>query len=79
MSKLSNLSWNNEDEQETETGQSGIKKAKKKSPSSKLADIIKILKLIRAKKMIPAIIFAFSKKEVELLAKSISKSMEFLN
>jgi ATP-dependent RNA helicase DOB1 len=76
IGKLTAMSKNN-DAGDEEGGDVETKK-KRKNPASKLADVVKILKLVRSKQMIPAIIFAFSKKEVEMLAKSISKSMELL-
>ncbi len=55
----------------------GGKKKRGRNMSSG-ADLHKIVKLLAKKKFIPAIIFAFSKKEVERLAKSISTKMNLL-
>lgn len=41
-------------------------------------DILNIVKLINLKKFSPAIIFAFSKKEVENLAKNVAKNLKML-
>lgn len=59
------------------SAQTGDEKKKNKSKSS-AKDILNIVKLIMAKKYAPAIIFAFSKKEVENLAKNISKNKQML-
>ena len=59
---------------------SDTKKENKKGGKSQGSpkDILNIVKLINLKKFSPAIIFAFSKKEVENLAKNISKSLKML-
>ena len=51
---------------------------KKKQNHNKGDEIKKIIKIIKNKEWAPCIIFAFSKKEVELLAKKISKDMKLL-
>ena len=52
---------------------------KKKKNTNKGAEVINIVKMIKQKDWVPAIVFAFSKKEVEQLAKSISQKMQMLN
>ena len=55
------------------------KAPKKKKNAPKAPEVINIVKMIKQKTWVPAIIFAFSKKEVEQLAKSIAMNMKMLN
>lgn len=52
---------------------------KKKSGGPKGPEVINIIKMIKQKDWVPAIVFAFSKKEVEQIAKAISQKMKMLD
>jgi ATP-dependent RNA helicase DOB1 len=73
--KLSKLIKHPDDEMGTDP-----KAAKKRGGQGGLVqDIKKIVGVLHAKNMTPGILFAFSKKDVELIAKEISKEMSLLS
>lgn len=69
------ISGNIEEEEDEEQK----KKKKKKKNHNKGDEIKKIIKIIKQKEWAPCIIFAFSKKEVEVLAKKIAQDMKLLS